>query len=123
MAPVLVDEPEGVEDLHRLVGVERRHDLGDRVEVPVEELAEAAVVVDGPRPGAPGDEELEARDTERVLHVDRDEADSERVVGGWMQRMIQRPRLGLPRPVLVGNAPDLADPFRVEMGRNRKHEA
>src|SRR5204863_9517471 len=104
-------------------GVERRHDLGDRIDVPVEELTEAPAVVDGSRPGAPGDEELEARDTERVLHVDRDEADSERVIGGWTQRMLMRPRLGLPRPVLVGNAPDLADRFRVEMGRNRKHQA
>ena len=44
-----IDEPDRVEDLHRLVGVERGDDLRDRVEVAVDELAEAPVVVHGAR--------------------------------------------------------------------------
>src|SRR4029453_16284946 len=76
MVSLLVDEPERVEDLHRLMGVERRHDLGDRVEVPVDELAEAAVVVDRARAGTACDEELEGGDAERVLDVDGNETDA-----------------------------------------------
>ena len=43
--PLRVDEPRRVEDLRGLVRVERRHDLRDRAEVAVEELAQPAVVV------------------------------------------------------------------------------
>ncbi len=65
----LVDEERRVEDLERLVRVERDHDLCDRAEVPVEERAEALRVVCGARAGPPGDEELEPRRAERVLLV------------------------------------------------------
>ena len=42
-----------MEDLHRLVRVERRNDLRDRVEIAVDELAEPSVVVDAPVPERP----------------------------------------------------------------------
>ena len=48
---VLVDQPQRVEDLHRPVRVQAREDLRDRAEVAVDELAQAAVVVDGAGPG------------------------------------------------------------------------
>ena len=71
-----VDQHRAVEDLQRLVRVERGHDLRQRAEVAVDELAEATSVVERPCPRAPGDEELEARRAERVLHVDDDDARS-----------------------------------------------
>jgi hypothetical protein len=45
---LLVDQPDRVEDLHRVVRVEAGQDLRDRAEVAVEELAQAPVVVDRP---------------------------------------------------------------------------
>ena len=42
-----------MEDLERLVRVERGEDLRDRAEVPVDELAEAARVVSAPVPERP----------------------------------------------------------------------
>jgi len=46
MIPLGVDEPDGVEDLHRPMRVEARHDLSDRPQVAVGELAKPPVVVD-----------------------------------------------------------------------------
>ena len=79
---VLVDQPDRVEHLHRVMGVEARNDLRDRSEVAIEELAQATAVVDRARARAAGDEQLEARDAERVLDVDRQQAEAERVRGG-----------------------------------------
>jgi hypothetical protein len=121
VVPLLVDEPERVEDLHRLMGIERRHDLGDRVEVPVDELAETAVVVDRACAGAALDEQLEGGDAERVLDVDGDEADPHRVLRRRPQAVLRGPQLGLARAVVVGHPPDLAHGLRVEMWRNRQH--
>jgi hypothetical protein len=70
MIAVLVDEPDRVEHLHRVVGIEARQDLRDLAEVPVDELAQAPVVVDCAGTRASPDEELELRDAERVLGVD-----------------------------------------------------
>jgi hypothetical protein len=50
MPALRVDEPGGVEDLHRPVRVERRDDRRDCREVAIDELAESAVVVHGARP-------------------------------------------------------------------------
>ena len=80
MASLGVDEQRAVEDLERLVRVERGHDLRERAEIAVDELAEPPRVVERSRPGAAGDEELEAGRAERVLHVDDDERDPEAVV-------------------------------------------
>src|SRR5205814_7544826 len=112
-----------MEYLHRLVGVERRHDLRDRVEVPIEELAEPMVVVDRACARAAADEKLEARDAERVLDVNSDEADPRRVFGRLLQRLFARPLLRLPRALFVRDAPDLADPRRLEVRGNREHAA
>ena len=120
MATLVVHEPHGVKDLHRLVGIERRHDLRYRVQVPEEEVAQAAVVVHGARAGTARDEQLEAGDAERVLDVDRDQADSQRVLRGWAQGVLVGPRLGLSRTLFVGDSPDLSDSVRVEVGRKRE---
>ena len=120
MVAVLVDQPDRVEDLHGVVGVEAREDLRDRAEVAVDELAQAAVVVDGARARAPGDEQLEVRHAERVLHVDRQQADAERVLGRAADAVLLGPGGGLARAVLVGHPPDLADAARVEVRGDRK---
>ena len=76
MIAALVDQPDRVENLHRMMGVETRKDLRDLAKVAIEELAQTAVVVNRARPGASRDEELEARDAERVLNVDGEDAEA-----------------------------------------------
>jgi hypothetical protein len=110
-----VHEPGGVEDLVRLMCVEGGHDLGDRGEIAVDELAEAAAV--GRRAG---DEQLEAGRAERVLAVDDHEPDAGRVVCRRREHVLDRPPLGLGRPVLVRNAPDISGARRVEVRRDRQ---
>src|SRR2546423_10537642 len=120
MAAVVVDEPDRVEHLHRMVGVQAREDLRDRAEVAIDELAQTTVVVDRARAGAPGDEELEVRDAERVLDVDGEQADAKGIVYRRAQTVALGPGLGLARAVLVRDPPDLADTAGVEVGRERK---
>ena len=103
MVPVGVDEPDRVEDLHRPVRIEAGDDLRDRAEVAVDELAEPPVVVDRARSRPAADEELEARDAERVLDVDGEEAD----------RGSSSVRSG-PNPVLL-------DPDAERLGRARSY--
>src|SRR5439155_2730034 len=88
----LVDQPDRVENLHRMVGVEARKDLRDLAKVAIEELAQTAVVVNRARPGASRDEELEVRDAERVLNVDGEDAEAKGVVGGAAEAVLVRPR-------------------------------
>jgi hypothetical protein len=116
---LLVDEPDRVEDLHNSVGVEARHGLRDRAEVPVDELAQTPVVVDRARPGASGDEELEVRDAERVLDVHGEEAHAMRVVARARHVVLGGPLRGLFRALPVRHPPYLADAARLEVGRNR----
>src|SRR5829696_8304553 len=80
---VLVEEPDRVEDLHHMVGVEARKDLRDCAEVAVDELAQTTVVVHSARARAPRDEELEVRDAECVLDVDGEEAEAKGVLCRW----------------------------------------
>ena len=112
-----VDQQRAVEDLERLVRVERGHDLRERAEVAVDELADAARVVERPGPRAPGDEELEARRAERVLHVDDDEGDPEAVVRRRLDRLLGAPALGVLESRRVVDAPDLADAIGVPVRR------
>src|SRR5262249_35063097 len=109
MPAALAEEVDAVEDLHRLMRVHRRHDLGDRVEVPVDERAEAPVVVDRTGARAARDEELEARDAEGVLDVDEDEADTECVLVRRPQTLLRGPVPRIGGPLLVLDAPDVAD--------------
>src|SRR5215212_1092328 len=114
---VLVDEPDRVEDLHRMVGVEARKDLRDCAEVAVDELAQTTVVVDCARARSPGDEELEVRDAERVLDVDGEEAEAKGVLCRWAHTVLVGPRLSLTRAVLVWDPPSararVAPPWTV----------
>jgi hypothetical protein len=119
--PFRVHEQDAVEDLERLVRVERGDDLRDRVQVPVDELAEPARVVQGARPRAAGDEELEPGRAERVLDVDDDEREPETVVGGGSHVALGPPALGVQEPRRVVDPPDLSDSSRVPVGRQREH--
>src|SRR5215211_4128116 len=107
-----------MEDLHRLVRVERQDDLRDRVEVSVDELADAPAVVD-----RAGHEELEARYTERVLHVDEEQRDSPRVVSRRPKPVRPSPRGRVRRALLVRDPPDLRNALRIEVRRYREHLA
>src|SRR2546423_6526129 len=115
MAAVVVDEPDRVEHLHRMVGVEAREDLRDRAEVAVDELAQTTVVVDRARARAPGHEELEVRDAERVLDVDGKQAEPKGVLGGGAEPVLVGPSRRLAGSVLVRDPPDLTDTARVEV--------
>src|SRR5205809_455870 len=70
MVPLLVDQPDRVEHLHRMVRVEARKDLRDLSEISVDELTQTTVVVNSTGTRATRDEELEVRDAERVLDID-----------------------------------------------------
>src|SRR4051794_3847732 len=120
MVAVLVDQPDRVEHLHHVVGVEARKDLRDRAEVAVDELAQTMVVVDRARARAPRDEELEVRDAERVLDVHGEEADAKRVRRRRAETVLLGPRRRLARAVFVRDPPDLADAARREMCWKRK---
>src|SRR5512143_1420217 len=98
MLPAVIRQEDAVKNLDRLVGVEGRTDLGDPVKVAVDEGAQPAIVVDRARPRAPAHVKLVSRDAERVLDVDREEADPEPVGGG-------RPDAPLPGPPLRLNGP------------------
>jgi len=117
---VLVHEPDRVEHLHRVVRVEARNDLRDRGEVAIHELAKTAAVVNRSGTRAPGDEELEVRDAERVLDVDGEETDAKRVVDRHAHGVDLGPRLRLAGAILVRDPPDRADAAGVEVGRQRK---
>src|SRR3990172_10855782 len=111
-------EVEGVEELHGVVRVHRGDDLRDGSEVPVQELAETAAVVDGARAGAARYEELEAWDAERVLHVHDDEAEAKAILGRGPEAVKARPALRSDGPLLVGDAPDVGDGAGVEVRRD-----
>lgn len=109
-----------MEDLKRLVGIERDDRLRDRVQVPVDEGAESPVVVEGARSRATRDEELEAGSAERVLGVDEQETDPSSVGRGALEVVLLRPRQRTRKAGLVVDAPNVSHTFRIEVGRERK---
>src|SRR4051812_3802807 len=117
---VLIHEPDRVEHLHRVVGVKAREELGYRAEVSIDELAQAAVVVDGPGARPPGHEQLEVRDAERVLDVDEEQAKAEGVVSGGAEAVLLRPRRRRAGQLLIRDPPYVADTARVVVRRERK---
>jgi hypothetical protein len=102
------------------MGVEAGKDLGDLPEIAIDELTETTVVVDCPSARSPSDEELEVGDTERVLDVHGEEADTKGVLCGRPDVLVVRPLRRLAGAVLVRDPPDLADAARIEMCRERK---
>ena len=99
--------------------VEGGGDFSDAAQVPVDELAEADVVLDGAAAGAPADEEIEVRQAEGVLAIDERQADAVVVLRRRPQPVLPRPRLRLHRSLPVGHAPDLIDAIGIEVRGNR----
>ena len=120
MAPRLVDEEDAVEDLERLVRVQRRDDLRQRAQVAVDELAEPARVVERGRSRPAGDEQLEAGRAERVLDVDGDECDAKVVLRGRRDSVLCAPALRVRRAGCVVDAPHLPDTVGVPVRRQRE---
>ena len=115
MAAVCVDEERCVEDLERLVGVERHDGLRDDTEVAVEEGAEALRVVHGARTRSSGDEELEPRRAERVLHVHEQEAGANVVLRCTRDPVLSRPGDGVTEAGLVVHLPHLPHAVEVDV--------
>ena len=81
-----------MEDLERLVRVHGHHGLGDGPEVPIDELAQPPVVVEGSRSRSTGHEQLEPRGAEGVLDVDEQQADARAVARRRLESVLARPR-------------------------------
>src|SRR5262249_4368277 len=88
------------------VRVEGRHDLGDAPEVPVDERAEARVVLDRAPARAAGHEELELGQAEGVLHVDGEKAHPDAILGSGTQALGRGERRGIRRPRRLGHTID-----------------
>ena len=120
MPALVVDEPDGMEDLHRLMRVHGRQDASDVSEIAVDELRDAPIVVDRAGARAPCDVELELGKTERVLHVHQQQADARTIFRRRLDFVLRRPLARLARTRLVGHAPDVADSVRREVRRYGK---
>ena len=120
MPTLRVDQKRGVEDLERLVGVERRDDLRQGRQVPVEELAQARVVLERAAARAPGDEELEAGRAERVLHVDEQKTGPEAVSRCGRDAVLLRPGGAFGEPGFVVDSPHLGDAVAGVVGGQRQ---
>ena len=108
-----------VEDLHGQVGVHGGGDVGDAVQVVVDEAAQADVVLHRAAARPPGDEEFEVGQAEGVLHIDEHQGDAGRILRRWRDGVLLRPGAGLTGAGFVIHLPDLADFFGVEMGGKR----
>ena len=117
---IVIDEIDGVEDLHCLVRIQCRDHPGDPVQVAIQEGAQAAAVIDRTGTGASAYIELEIRYTEGVLGIDDEQADAARVSGGRPDAVPRGPLPGFPGPHLVGDAPHGPDPIGCEMGWDGK---
>jgi hypothetical protein len=117
---VPIYQESSVEDLDSLVGIEGRRNLGDRAQVTVDELHQASVVVNRAGPAATADVQFVARHTEGILHVDQDQDDPERILGGRAQVVALRPLAALGGSGFVRHLPDLADLFNIKVRREWK---
>jgi hypothetical protein len=120
MPSLLIDEERRVEDLERLVRVERDDHVRDRREVPVHERAQSAAVLDGTAARSSGHEELEYGRAERVLEVDGEQADASPVSRCRLDRVLRGPRPRLAEAGLVVDSPDVRDPVEVDVARHGK---
>ena len=82
-------EIDGVENLHRLMSVQRRDDLCNDSQVSVEEFAETPAVLNGVAPGASANEQLEPGSAKGVLYIDRQQDNSELIVSCGFQGMMK----------------------------------
>ena len=111
---------EWVEDLRGGVRVERRHHLGDAVEVAVEEGRDPLAVLGRPTARAAAHEQLEPGQAERVLHVDQEQRRARAVLQRRADPVPRRPGPRLGRALLVRHAVDAARGRGVEERRERQ---
>jgi hypothetical protein len=112
---ICVDEERRVEDLERLVRVERDDGLRDDAEVAVEEGAEAPRVLHGARTRSSRDEELEPRRAERVLHVYEQETGANAVLRCTRDLVLLRPADRVTEASLVVDLPHLPHAIEVDV--------
>jgi hypothetical protein len=90
------------------------------MEVPVDELAQPAVVVDRPRPRTSAHVQLEPGKAKGVLDVHGHQAYPVSIVSGEGNPVFSGPGPGLFGPFLVGNFPDLAGFPGIKVRRQGK---
>ena len=66
---LLVHQENGMENLHSLMRIHRGRDLGDGLQVTVDEFAQSAVVIHCALPTATSYIQFKTGNTERVLHI------------------------------------------------------
>jgi hypothetical protein len=106
-----------MEDLERLVGVERDDRLRDRSEVPVDEVADR-LLSSSPRTGAPGNEELEAGRAERVLRIDEEQAYARPSRADDRTSCSTAHDRASAKRASYSTLPHLAHPLRADVGRS-----
>ena len=117
---IRVDQKDRVENLHGRVRVERRVNLGDRCQVTVDEGAQPAVVLNRAASRTAADEQLEIRQAEGVLHVDRQQAYAPLVGKRGRNAVLSGPGRRLRRAFTVRHSPHLSHGDGVEVFRNGK---
>ena len=120
MAAVGVEPEDRMEDLDGRVGVERRDHLCDAIEPPIQEARDPRGVLDGSSSRAAGDEQLELRQAEGVLHVDQQQCDARLVLRSRPQPLRFGPCARLVGALLVRHAVDARRPLGVEERRQRE---
>jgi hypothetical protein len=119
MPTVGIYPEDGVEDLHAGVGVQRRDDLRDAAQVPVEELTQPPVVVDGTATRSTADEQLMLRQAERILTVDEHEAGPLDIGTRRRNPVCSRPRDGVGCSGGVVDPPHRLHRCGIEVRRHR----
>jgi hypothetical protein len=117
MVSLFINQKDGVEDLHDLMGIQGGAYPGDPVQVTVYEFAKPAVIIDRSGPGPAAHVKLEAGDTKGVLHVDRYQAGPEGVFIGRGNIVFFGPGSSLFGPVQIRNLPHLPGFRRVKVRR------
>ena len=117
---ITVHQEDAMEDLHRMMRIHGRYDLGDVCQVSIDKLAEPPVVIDGSGARSPPDIQLEVRDAEGILHVDHNQAHPRSAARVRANVMIPRPVDGRVGNVLIGHSPHFADLVRIEVRRKRQ---
>jgi hypothetical protein len=109
-----------MEDLEGVVGIHRRVDPGDAREIAVEELGKSNGIVHGASARAAGDEELEAGEGERVLHIHEQKPHLGPVHGRRSDGVSPAILGGVSSALVIIDAIDLADPRGIEVVGERQ---
>ena len=81
MLAFLIDQEDAVKNLNGLMRVHCRTDLGNHIEVSVNEFGQPPIIIHSSRSGAAPHIQLESRNTKRILDVYWNQADPESIIG------------------------------------------